>query len=82
MVKAEYRHKYTNINVDRKTHYLLSRISRIKRWKLAEFLRFIGEMYASSLDGIKDPDITIEELRKLYSKWELAIYPYGYEERD
>lgn len=67
----------TTIQVDRFTHDVLKRTAQTRRWKLNALMRFLAEMFASSLDGITDEDIPIEQLKEFYERWELAIHPYG-----
>jgi len=68
---------FTHICVDRKTHETLRRIAHIKRWKLAEFLRFISELFTNGLDLLADPAVSIDELREFYGNWQLALYASG-----
>jgi len=67
----------TSIQVDKWTHYILKRTAQVRRWKLNALLRFLAEFFASGLDGLEDENITLEQLREFYERWELAIHPYG-----
>jgi len=68
---------FTHICVDRKTKDTIQRIAQIKRWTIAEFLRFISELFTNGLDLMADPTISIEELREFYGNWQLALYASG-----
>jgi len=63
--------------VEKETKFVLDRVAQIKRWKYTEFLNFLADLFANSLDMINDPNVSVDELRERYEGWQLAVLPYG-----
>jgi uncharacterized protein (UPF0305 family) len=63
----------TRIRIHRKAKYIIDRYAKLHYQKSIQFYDQIAQLIANTLDGIDDPEWTIEDLREHYSHSDIIV---------